>query len=182
MSAQTQIRQTGGTTLAPPTEHGRSFGHLESGNHNPRRDGGHHNGADHRFGHHDQKRTQGTGLQLVRPHDADAVLTRVSDRSLMSEVPGVVTLLPENRHPGPEELAPIDRAQRRMDGRRKRSHVRALRRRGALVDREAGMATAEYAIATLAAVGFAALLVAVLSSGEVRGLLMSLITSALNFG
>ncbi len=53
--------------------------------------------------------------------------------------------------------------------------------RGSLL-KEAGMATAEYAIATLAAVGFAALLVAVLSSGEVRGLLMSLIQSALSFG
>ena len=49
-------------------------------------------------------------------------------------------------------------------------------------DREAGMATAEYAIATLAAVAFAALLVAVLSSGDVRELLMSLIRSALSFG
>ncbi len=57
------------------------------------------------------------------------------------------------------------------------------RRRFSLpADREAGMATAEYAIATLAAVGFAALLVAVLSSGEIRGLLMSLISSALSFG
>ncbi|PPB49322.1 DUF4244 domain-containing protein [Arthrobacter pityocampae] len=56
------------------------------------------------------------------------------------------------------------------------------RARGRVLDQEAGMATAEYAIATLAAVGFAALLVAVLSSGEVKGLLMSLITSALNFG
>lgn len=51
-----------------------------------------------------------------------------------------------------------------------------------LMRSEAGLATAEYAIATLAAVGFAALLVAVLSSGEIRGLLMSLITSALSFG
>ncbi|MGW9403486.1 DUF4244 domain-containing protein [Arthrobacter sp. NPDC055585] len=49
-------------------------------------------------------------------------------------------------------------------------------------DREAGMATAEYAIATLAAVAFAALLVAVLSSGDVRELLMSLIRAALSFG
>ncbi len=48
--------------------------------------------------------------------------------------------------------------------------------------REAGMATAEYAIATLAAVGFAALLVAVLASGEVRGMLMGLIQTALTFG
>jgi len=44
------------------------------------------------------------------------------------------------------------------------------------------MATAEYAIATLAAVAFAALLVAVLGSGEVRSLLMGLIRSALTLG
>ncbi|NJC23418.1 Flp pilus assembly pilin Flp [Arthrobacter pigmenti] len=56
------------------------------------------------------------------------------------------------------------------------------RRRFALMRSEDGLATAEYAIATLAAVGFAALLVAVLSSGEIRGMLMSLITSALSFG
>lgn len=52
----------------------------------------------------------------------------------------------------------------------------------ALMRSDTGLATAEYAIATLAAVGFAALLVAVLSSGEIRGMLMSLITSALSFG
>ena len=59
-----------------------------------------------------------------------------------------------------------------------------VRRHGAVrhEDREAGMATAEYAIATLAAVAFAALLVAVLSSGDVRDLLMSLIRAALSFG
>ncbi|GAA1349725.1 hypothetical protein GCM10009636_07120 [Arthrobacter koreensis] len=57
-------------------------------------------------------------------------------------------------------------------------------RRGQMTaqDKEAGMATAEYAIATLAAVAFAALLVAVLSSGDVRELLMSLIRAALSFG
>ncbi|WP_240615254.1 DUF4244 domain-containing protein [Arthrobacter ruber] len=75
------------------------------------------------------------------------------------------------------------RSARREEARRRRSNEQVIRRsRNAPVDREAGMATAEYAIATLAAVGFAALLVAVLSSGEVRGLLMSLITSALSFG
>lgn len=56
------------------------------------------------------------------------------------------------------------------------------RTRRELMRSEAGLATAEYAIATLAAVGFAALLVAVLSSGEIRGMLMSLITNALSFG
>lgn len=74
------------------------------------------------------------------------------------------------------------RSARRTEARRRTSNERAIRRRKDPLDEEAGMATAEYAIATLAAVGFAALLVAVLSSGEVKGLLMSLITSALNFG
>lgn len=76
-----------------------------------------------------------------------------------------------------------NRSARRAEARRQRSNERAIRhRRQPMPDREAGMATAEYAIATLAAVGFAALLVAVLSSGEIKGLLMSLITSALSFG
>ncbi|WP_459311970.1 DUF4244 domain-containing protein [Arthrobacter sp. MDT2-2] len=76
-----------------------------------------------------------------------------------------------------------DRAARRADARRRRSNARIIRhRQDDVPGGEAGMATAEYAIATLAAVAFAALLVAVLSSGEVKGLLMSLITSALNFG
>lgn len=48
--------------------------------------------------------------------------------------------------------------------------------------RDAGMATAEYAIATLAACGFAALLVALLRSGEVRGLLLGIIRRALASG
>jgi len=46
--------------------------------------------------------------------------------------------------------------------------------------REAGMATAEYAIATLAAVGFAGLLVVILKGNEVRGLLMGIVRQALS--
>ncbi|WP_456847643.1 DUF4244 domain-containing protein [Cellulomonas sp. P5_C6] len=45
---------------------------------------------------------------------------------------------------------------------------------------EAGMATAEYAIATLAAVGFAGLLVVILKGNEVRGLLTGIIRQALS--
>ncbi|HEY8296390.1 MAG TPA: DUF4244 domain-containing protein [Micrococcaceae bacterium] len=45
---------------------------------------------------------------------------------------------------------------------------------------EMGMATAEYAIATLAAVGFAGLLVVILKSDEVRGFLLGIIRSALS--
>jgi hypothetical protein len=44
---------------------------------------------------------------------------------------------------------------------------------------ERGAVTAEYAIATIAAVGFAALLVVVLRSDEVRGMLTALIRHAL---
>jgi Protein of unknown function (DUF4244) len=45
---------------------------------------------------------------------------------------------------------------------------------------EAGSATAEYAIATLAAVGFAGLLVVILRSDAVRTLLTNLIQHALS--
>ncbi|RII43782.1 DUF4244 domain-containing protein [Galactobacter valiniphilus] len=44
---------------------------------------------------------------------------------------------------------------------------------------EAGIATAEFSIVTLAAVGFAGLLVTILGSGEVRGMLMNLIRQAI---
>jgi Protein of unknown function (DUF4244) len=47
---------------------------------------------------------------------------------------------------------------------------------------EGGMATAEYAIGTLAACGFAALLVAILKGGEVKALLLGIITKALSLG
>lgn len=54
-----------------------------------------------------------------------------------------------------------------------------VRRSVRLLGSEAGMATAEYAIATLAAVGFAGLLVFILRSDEVRGFLLNLIRTAL---
>ena len=57
--------------------------------------------------------------------------------------------------------------------------TRKTRRTARLVGSEAGMATAEYAIATLAAVGFAGLLVFILRSDEVRGFLLNLIRTAL---
>ena len=45
-----------------------------------------------------------------------------------------------------------------------------------------GSATAEYAIATMAAVGFAGLLVVIMRSDEVRGILTDLVRNALSFG
>ena len=47
---------------------------------------------------------------------------------------------------------------------------------------EAGMATAEYAIGTLAAAAFAGLLLAIMRSGGLRATLQSIIESALSVG
>ncbi len=44
------------------------------------------------------------------------------------------------------------------------------------------MATAEYAIGTLAAVGFAGLLLVILRSEQVRALLLGIVQSALSVG
>lgn len=46
---------------------------------------------------------------------------------------------------------------------------------------QTGAATAEYAIATMAAVGFAGLLVVIMRSEQVRGMLMDLVQRALTF-
>jgi hypothetical protein len=56
-----------------------------------------------------------------------------------------------------------------------------LRRVAAAIRRDDGSATAEYAIATLAAVGFAGLLVVILRSDAVRAMLTSLIQHALSY-
>jgi Protein of unknown function (DUF4244) len=53
-------------------------------------------------------------------------------------------------------------------------------RAGDAVDR--GTATAEYAIATLAACGFAGVLLTLLRSDQVRGMLMSIVQRALSLG
>jgi hypothetical protein len=62
-------------------------------------------------------------------------------------------------------------------GRSKVAQVRVSSRLAA----EDGAATAEYAIATMAAVGFAGLLVAIMRSPEVRDMLLGLVRSALTF-
>jgi len=56
--------------------------------------------------------------------------------------------------------------------------VRAARRR--LLADDTGAATAEYAIATMAAVAFAGLLVVIMRSDEVRGILTDLVRRALS--
>lgn len=53
--------------------------------------------------------------------------------------------------------------------------------RWAWLRQQTGIATAEFAIVTLAAVAFAGLLVGILSSGTVRSLLMGLVRQALSY-
>lgn len=59
----------------------------------------------------------------------------------------------------------------------RRCSARPRGRRG-----QAGMTTAEYAIGTVAACTFAALLIAVVRSPEIRAALLGIITGALNLG
>jgi hypothetical protein len=66
---------------------------------------------------------------------------------------------------------------RRLPGLPRPSRLRRLRRLA-----EQGMTTAEYAIGTLAACGFAALLVTILRGSAVRALLLGVITKALALG
>lgn len=61
----------------------------------------------------------------------------------------------------------------------RRSLIERLARR--LRD-DRGAATAEYAVATMAAVGFAGLLVVILRGNEVRGILTELVRNALTLG
>ncbi|WP_375401424.1 DUF4244 domain-containing protein [uncultured Amnibacterium sp.] len=88
---------------------------------------------------------------------------------------------PHTLHPGRTALLSDRRILRRHGLYQHRVHEHRLSERG-LRDHgmnEHGAVTAEYAIATIAAVGFAALLVVVLRSDEVRGLLTTLIRHAL---
>lgn len=56
-----------------------------------------------------------------------------------------------------------------------RSALQQLRRH-----RESGMSTAEYAVGTIAACAFAAVLLAILKSGAIQGLVTSVITTAIS--
>ncbi|MDQ0078292.1 DUF4244 domain-containing protein [Arthrobacter oryzae] len=85
-----------------------------------------------------------------------------------------------NAQPEHSGLAAPDEAEVReiYPGARAAAPV-SVRGHGRLLGSELGMATAEYAIATLAAVGFAGILVFILRSDEVRGFLLNLIRTAL---
>jgi len=89
---------------------------------------------------------------------------------------------------GTQEGAVVDIGSGRTLLRARRSAREAARRRVEEVRRqlragaEAGLATAEYAIATIAAAGFAGLLIVILKSGAVKTMLTDIIHSALSVG
>ena len=70
---------------------------------------------------------------------------------------------------------------RRLTERVRRGHVIADRARS-VVRGDAGMSTAEYAVGTVAACGFGAVLYKVLTSGFVLHLVENVISRALHFG
>lgn len=117
-----------------------------------------------------------TGADAHRPDARRCGGTVVADRAGSSAaVPAGVTSAPADGFG-----AGRDRA-RRGRARTVARVVRARVVRGRVVaGSDAGMATAEYAIATVAAVGFAGLLMVVLRSGEVQGLLLGLVRGALS--
>ena len=77
---------------------------------------------------------------------------------------------------------PPSRRPARIARQRLARTLRALLDRSRRTAGDAGMATAEYAIATLAACGFAGLLLAILGSGQVKALLVGIIRRALSAG
>jgi hypothetical protein len=91
--------------------------------------------------------------------------------SIYREVPGAIRRTPAE--PGTAEILEI------FPGASTTAPVRGGSRRKRHRGSDAGMATAEYAIATLAAVGFAGVLVFIMRSDEVRGFLLNLIRTAL---
>lgn len=96
------------------------------------------------------------------------------DRVARAAAPATETTTVREIYPGASRQRPVKNGTGR---RAAATPDRGWRRNGM----EAGMATAEYAIATLAAVGFAGLLVVILKSDEVRGFLLNIIRAALSF-
>jgi hypothetical protein len=73
-------------------------------------------------------------------------------------------------------------AARRIPARVRTAMRRAFGSVARRIAGERGAATAEYAVATMAAVGFAGLLVIILRGDEVRGILTDLVRNALTVG
>lgn len=84
-------------------------------------------------------------------------------------------------HPAPP-LAARARTPLLLSSARSTERLAPPRLGRALLSDDTGAATAEYAIATMAAVGFASLLVVIMRSDEVRGILTDMVRAALTVG
>lgn len=114
--------------------------------------------------------TSWTGSATVEKYRAPATSGNRDGAWLNLERPGIDAKGPWERSADVIELFPDGKSPGRKRG-----------MRSDFGGSEAGMATAEYAIATLAAVGFAGLLVVILRSDQVRGFLLSIVEQALSF-
>ncbi len=129
---------------------------------------------------------QGTGVASGAVHEVGATGGGVP---VLGTVPGAAAVLAADRRaprPGRSRIRRVlGRAATwrracaavvdRWTGRQLAPVVRVCR-----ADGERGMATAEYAIVMIAAGGFAALLIAILSSSEIREVLTGLVRGALS--
>jgi hypothetical protein len=118
------------------------------------------------------------------PHDPTSESGAL--RPVPPPVVGTEAIGPRSASGPAEQVCALPDGRHASAGRRRRGlprtvlawHERGRRARAGAAD--AGMATAEYAIATLAAVGFAGLLVVILKGNEVKGLLLGIIRQALS--
>ena len=88
----------------------------------------------------------------------------------------------QHSHGATTSAAAGDRESRAPDSGTRGGSAGRMRRALRRLAGERGAATAEYAVATMAAVGFAGLLVVILRGDEVRGILTDLVRNALTVG
>ncbi|MFC5831696.1 DUF4244 domain-containing protein [Nonomuraea insulae] len=112
--------------------------------------------------------TEATATRAITPTIPDTHESTPSTPTNQQEAPAT-----PNKHASTPSLAPSRRTRSAWPRYNKWLHYAA-------VNRERGMSTAEYAVGTIAACAFAALLFKVVSSPEVQEMLTSLINRALN--
>ncbi|WP_155338478.1 DUF4244 domain-containing protein [Acrocarpospora corrugata] len=136
-------------------------------------------------------------LERSVPCEGASGASGASDASAGVDAPrAVLTLVHSGTPVAPSRQAWVGQAAERAGARSARKHSWGRERTLEVVDRarrlgvqwtfvagarrEAGMSTAEYAVGTIAACGFAALLFKVVTSGEVQEMLASLVQKALS--
>ena len=183
-------RRNGSRALAPTLAGLASVRHGSGTDEAPQHKSG--NRAVVRFGI-EQHGTEQLEMELfnrVEPHAPSAIQqldsqrigtpwTRKWTNYLRSRTPSGIRRQASSKQTTPRQATPQQTTFSQTTFRRTPLRQTTLRRTP-LMGSEGGMATAEYAIATLAAVGLAGLLVVILRSEEVRGFLLNLVRTALS--